>query len=1009
MKLKNIMLITIIVVILISLGTVNASQNNLTDDSNNETTIRYSNTGTFSDLNNLIENSSDNSEITLKKDYTYDNTVDSNFSSGIHINKSLTINGQGHIIDANTKAKIFKIHSKVILKNINFVNAYGNIENNYYSVGVAVDCLNSTDIINCSFKNNYVGGFGSAIYFETYGNIINCSFFNNSATREGGAVYFENNGCICNSVFINNTGLAGGAIHSNNCKIINSTFLNNSAYYGGVIYTNNAEIINSTFKDNYATLSGGSIYTNNANIIYSNFINSSAQDAGAINLQWGNSDVIDCNFTNCRAKNTGGAIVFTDYTYQLFSSDEYAAYEYKCNIINCSFLNNNAKSCGAVKFEGSGEIIASRFINNTCKSNGGAVNFRYIEDKRPHIIIGDSNASKTTKHNILNCSFINNNAALGGGIYCEYGNIINCSFLNNTANIGDGVYLKDNKSKLINSEINGLVYEFDIEHCETSQITPRLTIIANNTYATHSADDIVEIKFKSNTATIKLWVEIPGLLQKTNLTADNFKTSILLTNLTKSENYTILCGFNEGKNDNTLSPVVLGYNDILGAVDKKTVEIKFNKNIKSKGNCFNDLQMLINDCNSSELNLKNDYIYDNTVDSDFNNGVNIYQSLIINGNNHIVDAKKSARIFTITADKVILKNIYFINGNSTRGSAISANNNNITLINCSFINNNALDSGGALSLKTVVSSIINCSFINNHGRWYGGAVSSTSSGNSHVINSVFINNTSDYSDGAIGSNNCNIINSTFTGNRADYYAGAVNLGDGNIINSIFINNYARICGGAVYTSYWSDNNIINSTFINNSADAEGGAIASNVHTKSHIINCNFINNYAKIEGGAISISENENVIIISCNFKNNNAKNGRAIYSNDCRVIVVTSIFAKEKDMEVSGNLTLINCHFNNEKMKSKVKICLTSKKTFKSKNKHKKYTIALKSDKKPVKKVKVTLKINRKTFKAKTNNKGKATFKIPLTKKGKYIGTITFKGNENYRKTIKKVKLIIK
>ena len=68
------------------------------------------------------------------------------------------------------------------------------------------------------------------------------------------------------------------------------------------------------------------------------------------------------------------------------------------------------------------------------------------------------------------------------------------------------------------------------------------------------------------------------------------------------------------------------------------MEIKFNKNIKSKANCFNDLQMLINACNSSELNLKNDYIYDNTVDSDFNNGVNIYQSLIINGNNHIVDA-----------------------------------------------------------------------------------------------------------------------------------------------------------------------------------------------------------------------------------------------------------------------------------------------------------------------------------------------------------------------------------
>lgn len=45
------------------------------------------------------------------------------------------------------------------------------------------------------------------------------------------------------------------------------------------------------------------------------------------------------------------------------------------------------------------------------------------------------------------------------------------------------------------------------------------------------------------------------------------------------------------------------------------------------------------------------------------------------------------------------------------------------------------------------------------------------------------------------------------------------------------------------------------------------------------------------------------------------------------------------------------------------------------------------------MKKVKLTLKIKGKTYKATTNSKGKATFKITkLTKKGKHTGKITWR-----------------
>ena len=87
----------------------------------------------------------------------------------------------------------------------------------------------------------------------------------------------------------------------------------------------------------------------------------------------------------------------------------------------------------------------------------------------------------------------------------------------------------------------------------------------------------------------------------------------------------------------------------------------------------------------------------------------------------------------------------------------------------------------------------------------------------------------------------------------------------------------------------------------------------------------------------------------------------------------------------------------------------LTAKaKTFKVKTKTKKYSVILKTNKnKAIKNTKVYLKVNGKTYAAKTNKKGKATFKITkLTKKGKFTAVVTYKGSAYYNKTTKKVKI---
>lgn len=87
------------------------------------------------------------------------------------------------------------------------------------------------------------------------------------------------------------------------------------------------------------------------------------------------------------------------------------------------------------------------------------------------------------------------------------------------------------------------------------------------------------------------------------------------------------------------------------------------------------------------------------------------------------------------------------------------------------------------------------------------------------------------------------------------------------------------------------------------------------------------------------------------------------------------------------------------------------AKKTFKAKTKTKKYTITLKTNKNAaIKNAKVTIKVKGKTYKATTNSKGKATFKITkLTKKGKYTAVVKFAGNSYYTAKTVKPKITIK
>ena len=87
-------------------------------------------------------------------------------------------------------------------------------------------------------------------------------------------------------------------------------------------------------------------------------------------------------------------------------------------------------------------------------------------------------------------------------------------------------------------------------------------------------------------------------------------------------------------------------------------------------------------------------------------------------------------------------------------------------------------------------------------------------------------------------------------------------------------------------------------------------------------------------------------------------------------------------------------------------------KKTFKVKDKTKKYVVTLKTNKNKVyKNQKITVKVNGKTYSAKTNSNGKATLKLTkLTKKGTFKATVKYSGNSKYKAVTKKnIKITVK
>jgi len=466
---------------------------------------------TFTDLQDLISGATGD-RIEITDDYKY---FDGDEDQGIIISKdNITINGNGHYIDGDNQAKIFKITGhNVILKNIIIKNSYfekdysiknfdvlneeqaaivWNGENGTLDHVTIQDSIASINVIND--EEYYTGTISikgaAGIYWTGNNGIITDSTFTRNAQESlgsndnvnfGGVLKIDGVNCtIKNSHFTSNVALTGGAlrINANNVTIDNCDFTDNNAtaYDGGAIRTDGyyTYIKDSIFNNNNALqTSGGAIYAGNyVNITKSKFNKNTAKRVGgAAYIAGVNGTITECVFDYNNGGSDGGALYINNYGKVIksnFTNNYFitvnganggaAAVRYGI-VSECNFINNWADAISSTTLRGgalyavSTKVSKCKFINNIINMTGDGT--------------GGALGLGGEKCSLEDSIFINNTckgnyagAVMSMGINCI---INNCNFINNTANAYGAAIV---------FTLKGLVYNCNFTNCNPIRPSP---------------------------------------------------------------------------------------------------------------------------------------------------------------------------------------------------------------------------------------------------------------------------------------------------------------------------------------------------------------------------------------------------------------------------------------------------------------------------------------------------------------------------------------------------------
>ena len=467
-----------IILILILIGLVSIVSVSAADDSNITNGDLVSDEGvnstdvdkTFTELQTEIEDNT-NGTVDLVSDYKYEGQRN---GTGIVINKSITINGNGHTLDGNNNSRIFNIiGGEVVLNNITFKNGYSN-----ESMG-AVRCFTKLTLANCTFIDNFAEGT-NARYNEVH----------DALGVVGGAVYIYSDDCtIENNRFINNTvwGSGGGlAVDGKNHKIINNYFDSNQALRhmnGGALHVGqgaNTIIRGNTFIDNFAGMGGGAIELQNSSgdVIENNiFIHNHAEYGGAISIyHTGQFTLKNNTFDNNYAKVYNDSYVPRNESLSIggvirvyIEDSSVTSY-----ITENKVYNSRADTSGGAFYIYGNNVVVSKntFKNTTASKEGaGAILGRGNDITISNNIIQDSTAGGT-----------------GGAIYILGNNakIISNNINNAKANAGGAVYVQGDNTEVTSNTITNCVATV---HSGAVYIKGKKETVSKNTFTSNAAEN----------------------------------------------------------------------------------------------------------------------------------------------------------------------------------------------------------------------------------------------------------------------------------------------------------------------------------------------------------------------------------------------------------------------------------------------------------------------------------------------------------------------------------------
>ncbi|MBE6823955.1 MAG: hypothetical protein E7513_01275 [Ruminococcaceae bacterium] len=770
--------------------------------------------------------------------------------------------------------------------------------------------INMTNLVfdgnSANFSTNNSGGNGGAVYISgSTVTLDNVDFYNNSADNNAGGIYqgdcdlnidstceFSGNsaGNHAGAIYLTYKTNADGSKDGSKLTATDVAFENNTAQAGGAVSIRSAceAVMNNTLlkgnsvtADGYDAYGGGAIYVGFGDLTLNN-VNASGNNSvgygGVVNSVGSTVNVVNGIYENNSAASGG-----------VFNATSNSTVTMEGTVMNknksTATSSDGTIGGGAVNITGGSLTVTDVMMdNNSSGYYGAAIHGRKATVK----ISGDSSATNST-------------GTTGGALYfresCNV-TIDDMTISNNTAKSNGVVYINGGKLNMNNITASGnkagsggVIYtsgastQVTLENCTWSENFAKNGGVIYMANATVKLNDFAFSKNTANNA---------GAIY-------NKEGNLELADVTFTDNVSEMDsnGGNGHGGAITLSGAKLttaGNIKFIGNAAENhggAVYVTYIKGEEGAENINGSLDMThgIFENNKAmgggavSVRTGCEATFDGT--SFTNNSVTGY------ADKDEGDGEGGGAIY-VGYGSLNLNNVTFSNNKSSGfGGAVDTVKSTVTVVDSTFIHNEAASGGAIYSLTGSDISLSNVELSrnistydnNDYNNSMGGGAVNISGGSLDIIDTIIDANETDYYGGAILTSNtkvdinkCTVKNSIGATGAALFFKGSsiVTVTDTDIVDNVSNGN------GVVYmnngTMYMT-----NVTASNNKANNGGVFYTSNPNTRISAENSTFTNNTAT--SGGVIYSDSATVEFINGEMSNNIANNGGAVYSTNGNII----------------------------------------------------------------------------------------------------------------------------